>query len=92
MTEEISLESFDELSTEEANWDFVLPSESHRKLKKQLRNAIAAMSGRKKEVFVLILNGKTQDEIGTILGMSRSTVQTYYKRGVQQIKKIVEEK
>lgn len=68
-----------------------IESAAHIKLKEHLALALKAMRGRKREVFVLFTQGKSQDEISTILGISRSAVQIYFKRGVKEIRKLCEE-
>ena len=64
------------------------PSAKHEKLKQAMLSAINAMRGRKAEVWKLLLQDKTQDDIARILNISRSSVETYYKRGIKEIRRL----
>lgn len=58
----------------------------HTKLIERMTIAINAMNGRKYEVWKLLLAGKTQDDVAAILGISRSSVQTFYRRGIKELR------
>jgi DNA-binding CsgD family transcriptional regulator len=45
-----------------------------------------AVTGRKYEVLLLRSQGKSMSEIALILSISKSTVQSYYRQGVRQVR------
>ena len=52
----------------------------------QVRDVIeAAVSGRKYEVLLLRSQGKTYSEIALLLSISKSAVQSHYRRAVRQV-------
>ena len=48
-----------------------------------------SLSERQKEVMKLILQGKKQAEIGTILGIKQQVVYIYKKRAIKKLKDII---
>ncbi len=61
-------------------------SATNKQLRSKLSLAVQQMEGRKREVWLLLLDGKSLNDIACILNISVSTVQTYYKRGVMGLK------
>lgn len=76
------------LPNQSLNVESFYHSTEHDQLKDKMLLAIKAMKGRKYEVWHLLLQNKTLGEIAIILGMSKGSVQTYYKRGIKEIRKL----
>lgn len=74
----------------ESIWE-LQESEKHRQLKDKMLFAIEAMQGRKREVWKLLLQNKSLSDIALILRISKGSVQTYYKRGIKEIRQLCKE-
>lgn len=87
---QLSIDAMDDSAMEQMEREAVsIDKTRHDRLMAKMLSAVDSMTGRKFEVWTLLLQGKTQEDIAAILGIKRSTVQSFYKRGIKQIRAIV---
>mgnify|MGYP003575662190 CR=1 FL=1 len=53
----------------------------------ELRERIALLDERERKIFALMFNGKTQSEIGKVIGLSQVQVSRIYKKALEKIRK-----
>ena len=53
----------------------------------ELRERIALLDERERKIFALMFNGKTQAEIGKVIGLSQVQVSRIYKKALEKIRK-----